>query len=43
MNGLERAIFGFLGTLVALAWAMHEVVHLHEMARGGAPAEVDPG
>lgn len=27
------SMFDFAGTLVVLAWAMHEVVHWHELAR----------
>lgn len=29
----------FVGTLVVLAWALHEVVHLHEIALGQAPPQ----
>jgi hypothetical protein len=29
----------FVGTLVVLAWALHELVHLHEIANGQAAAE----
>jgi hypothetical protein len=32
MQGLERAIFGFVGTLVVLAWALHEMAHWHELS-----------
>ena len=35
MPVVERAVFRFLGTLITLAWALHEVVHLHELARAG--------
>jgi hypothetical protein len=35
MPVVERTLFRFLGTLITLAWALHEVVHLHELARDG--------
>ncbi len=37
MHTFEHALMGFIGTCVILAWAMHEIVHHHEVARG------DPG
>lgn len=37
MPSIERALFRFLGTLVTLAWALHEVVHLHELSRPEPP------
>jgi len=36
MPALERALFGFVGTCVVLAWAMHEIVHHYEIALGKA-------
>ena len=36
MHTLEHALMGFLGTCVVLAWAMHEIVHHHEVAHGAA-------
>jgi hypothetical protein len=37
MAAVERSIFGFLGTLVVLSWALHEMVHLHELTRPAPP------
>ncbi len=33
MATVERTLFRFLGTLVTLAWAMHEMAHLHDLTR----------
>lgn len=33
MATAERTLFRFLGTLVTLAWAMHEMAHLHDLTR----------
>lgn len=30
----QRTVFHFLGTLLTLAWAMHELAHLHDLTRG---------
>jgi hypothetical protein len=44
MSHVQRSIFGFLGTLVGLAWALHEVVYFHELARdGGTDDPRNPG
>jgi hypothetical protein len=34
MSSLEHALVGFFGTMIVLAWAMHEIVHHHEVAHG---------
>ncbi|MDP2316084.1 MAG: hypothetical protein Q8P41_24520 [Pseudomonadota bacterium] len=41
MATVERSLFRFLGTLVTLAWAMHEMAHLHDLTRAAEP--VPPG
>lgn len=33
MATLERNLIEFVGTLVVLAWALHELVHLHEVSQ----------
>lgn len=32
MASLQRSVIEFLGTLVVLAWALHEVAYLHELS-----------
>lgn len=34
MSSLPHSIVGFIGTCVVLAWAMHEIVHHHQIAHG---------
>jgi len=44
MATVERTLFRFLGTLVTLAWAMHEMAHLHDLTRAApAPEPLTPG
>lgn len=32
MFALQRNLLDFVGTLVVLAWALHEMVHWHEVS-----------
>jgi hypothetical protein len=42
MATVERTLFRFLGTLVTLAWAMHEMAHLHDLTRADEPVPPCP-